>query len=456
MLVFGEYTFNGNLIAKGTQKIGETADETDFPLAQLIASQADSTLSDARPIGIVGEAVADDGIGAGHGVFGAALTSNLSAGIGVKGIAKASDTADTADAIGVQGVAISPHTGGRNIGVYAQATNNTGIALLIRSGNVQNDFASDWNLPDDAEALEFNASGHAGLLVFDTTAGNEQVRIGNAAASADFPLARLIASQADSTLSDARLVGIVGEAVADDGIGIGHGVFGAALTSNLSAGIGVKGIAKASNTADTADAIGVQGVAISPHTGGRNIGVYAQATNNTGIALLIRAGNIQNDFASDWDLPTNSEALSFDSSAQAGMLVFDTTAGAEQLRSSVGMLFDGHLSFGALTPTVLSADVDDYEPATGSSRRRIWRLEASGADRTVTGVALQSAGDTLIVVNIGSTNNVVLAHQNASSTASNRIVSPTGADLILGPDEYAYLWHDATTDRWRVLNTNGA
>jgi hypothetical protein len=49
-----------------------------------------------------------------------------------------------------------------------------------------------------------------------------------------------------------------------------------------------------------------------------------------------------------------------------------------------------------------------------------------------------------------------LAHQNASSAAENRMISPTGADLVLGQNEYAHLWHDDTTDRWRILDTNGA
>ena len=120
------------------------------------------------------------------------------------------------------------------------------------------------------------------------------------------------------------------------------------------------------------------------------------------------------------------------------------------------MLLDGHLAFGALTPSALSGDVDNYEPATGTSTRGVWRLEASGADRTVTGIVVQTSGDTLLVINIGATNNIILAHQDASSTTSNRMISPTGADLILGPDEYAFMWYDATTDRWRILDTNGA
>ncbi len=112
--------------------------------------------------------------------------------------------------------------------------------------------------------------------------------------------------------------------------------------------------------------------------------------------------------------------------------------------------------FPSASPTALAADADDYAPVTGISMRQVWRVEASGADRTVTGIAIQRTGDTQTVINIGATYNVVLSHQDAASSAANRIISPTGASLTLGPDEFAHLWHDDVTDRWRILETNGA
>ncbi|MCG8433507.1 MAG: hypothetical protein MJA83_05705 [Gammaproteobacteria bacterium] len=112
-------------------------------------------------------------------------------------------------------------------------------------------------------------------------------------------------------------------------------------------------------------------------------------------------------------------------------------------------------AFEPLTPAALGADVNDYAPATGNSMRQIWRLEASGASRTITGIAVQQSVDTQWIINVGS-NNIVLAHQNAGSTAGNRFISPTGANYTLGPDESALLWHDDVTDRWRILPGTGA
>jgi len=114
-------------------------------------------------------------------------------------------------------------------------------------------------------------------------------------------------------------------------------------------------------------------------------------------------------------------------------------------------------NYESITPSALSADVNNWSgQGTGTSLRQIVRAEASGADRTITGVDVQTTGDTAFIINIGATYNITLSHQSTSSTASNRMISPTGSDLIIGPNEYAFMWHDDTTDRWRILDTNGA
>ena len=110
-----------------------------------------------------------------------------------------------------------------------------------------------------------------------------------------------------------------------------------------------------------------------------------------------------------------------------------------------------------LSPASLTADVNDYAPATGSAMRQVWRLTTDdlGA-RNVTGIAIQQGNDTQWITNVGTVDNIVLQHQNGGSVAANRIISPTGADLTLGPDESALLWYDDTTTRWRILYHTGA
>ncbi|MGI9491224.1 MAG: hypothetical protein ACR2QF_02235, partial [Geminicoccaceae bacterium] len=114
-------------------------------------------------------------------------------------------------------------------------------------------------------------------------------------------------------------------------------------------------------------------------------------------------------------------------------------------------------AFEPLSPSTLTADVNDYAPATGTAMRQVWRVASDDLGvRTITGIAAQQSVDTQWITNIGTVDNIILAHQNAGSAAGNRIISPTGANLTLGPDESALLWHDDVTDRWRILFHTGA
>ena len=59
------------------------------------------------------------------------------------------------------------------------------------------------------------------------------------------------------------------------------------------------------------------------------------------------------------------------------------------------------------------------------------------------------AGDTVIVDNVGSSTMQVL-HQNAGSTAANRIITPSVAGQIIGAGGRIIGVYDATTSRWRI------
>ncbi len=114
----------------------------------------------------------------------------------------------------------------------------------------------------------------------------------------------------------------------------------------------------------------------------------------------------------------------------------------------------GVMAFTALSPAQFTGDVNDYEPETRNDMRQVWRIDTDG-NHTLTGIAVQQDEDTQWITYIGS-NTLILGHQDTGSAAANRIISPTGADLTLGPDESAFLWYDAVTDRWRILFTTGA
>jgi len=106
-----------------------------------------------------------------------------------------------------------------------------------------------------------------------------------------------------------------------------------------------------------------------------------------------------------------------------------------------------------LTPSAITADQNDYSPTDGFVSS-IWRL-SSDASRTITGIAAGSAttgapGQELTLINVGS-NNIVLAHQDTNSSASNRVISPSGANVTLLPNASASLMYDDTTARWRLV-----
>jgi hypothetical protein len=65
------------------------------------------------------------------------------------------------------------------------------------------------------------------------------------------------------------------------------------------------------------------------------------------------------------------------------------------------------------------------------------------------------AGEVITLINVGD-NELVLADQNTGSMPENRIITGTGADLTLIPDESATMFYDQASERWRVISTTGA
>lgn len=103
-----------------------------------------------------------------------------------------------------------------------------------------------------------------------------------------------------------------------------------------------------------------------------------------------------------------------------------------------------------VSPAQITSNQNNYT-ATGLGAADIWRASTDAA-RTLTGIdaAAFSPRQRKTLINVGSSD-LVLAHQNAGSSAANRIIVPTGLDLTLGPDDSVDLWYDPTTGRVRVL-----
>ena len=105
-----------------------------------------------------------------------------------------------------------------------------------------------------------------------------------------------------------------------------------------------------------------------------------------------------------------------------------------------------------ISPTALTASVNDYAP-TGISTARIVRLSADSAGPwTITGISAgQSTGRLLLLINVDTVDGIVIAHNSGSSSAANRIYTSTAANITLGPLESVELWYDAVDSVWRVI-----
>lgn len=105
------------------------------------------------------------------------------------------------------------------------------------------------------------------------------------------------------------------------------------------------------------------------------------------------------------------------------------------------------------SPAQITSNQNDYSTLdTDNQIVGILRLDSNSAIN-ITGLANGQEGRTLCIINVGS-NNISLTDQDASSVAANRIITGTGASIVLVPDDIAKLVYDATTARWRVTNAS--
>lgn len=177
-------------------------------------------------------------------------------------------------------------------------------------------------------------------------------------------------------------------------------------------------------------------------------GVTTNATNNT--------------FYSTWD----NRSLVVNNTGFTGYgfvyqpVVTGTQSGTETLyafTSSTGLW-----GVGTLTPAVsldinggfgnrdtanaqITSNQNDYAIGSGSSF-----LLNTDASRNITGITGGVNGKFLYIINNGSFN-IVFTHQDASSTAANRIISSTAGNLTIAPNGSITLKYDATASRWRDI-----
>lgn len=141
------------------------------------------------------------------------------------------------------------------------------------------------------------------------------------------------------------------------------------------------------------------------------------------------------------------------SSPPDGLIVYDTDIDAQCVRANGAWVTLGAASSarsGTDSPAQITSDQNNY--SIGSSR---YQRLSTNASRTITGIVATTGGDEIVIMNVGS-QNLLLANENASSTAANRILFATGAvSLTLGENKAATLVYDGTSSRWRITSTTG-
>jgi hypothetical protein len=112
----------------------------------------------------------------------------------------------------------------------------------------------------------------------------------------------------------------------------------------------------------------------------------------------------------------------------------------------------------SVTPVQITANQNNYNPGNASHR---WNL-STDASRNITGFDLDQSplllthldGQQHVVYNAGSFD-IVLKHQDAASSAENRLICSPGADITLAAGESADIEYSTTLTRWLVFKRGG-
>lgn len=225
-----------------------------------------------------------------------------------------------------------------------------------------------------------------------------------------------------------------------------HGIsaFGATLTDDADAATARATLAAAGTgvantfTAQQTFEVGASGASpvIVQQTGGTNTKRIELSHDGTDGLIYGKAGELR--------LKSTANLRLF--SANGNSILFRNSSDNATLFGVDGSGIITAKAFLITTPSQITSNQNDYNPGQSN----YYRL-SSDASRDITGwLVSQVAGQAVFsIVNVGS-QNIVLKHQSASSTAANRFICKGAADITLAADEEAAMWYDGTTLRWRI------
>ena len=96
------------------------------------------------------------------------------------------------------------------------------------------------------------------------------------------------------------------------------------------------------------------------------------------------------------------------------------------------------------TPSQITSNQNNYALPSNTDVVRL----SSDAVRTITGFEAD-AGAVVTLYNVGSFD-IRIDHEDTASLAANRVISATGSDIVIAPNDNITLVYDSTSSRWRT------
>jgi hypothetical protein len=107
---------------------------------------------------------------------------------------------------------------------------------------------------------------------------------------------------------------------------------------------------------------------------------------------------------------------------------------------------------GAISPTALSATVNDFAPALLSIMTVVRLTTDNSGPYSVTGLAGGEVGKVVLLFNMHATDTINLEHEDSGSEPENQFILPNGAQLGIPPGGGVQLWYDNSDEKWRAVS----
>lgn len=351
----------------------------------------------------------------------------------------------------VAGTVISPDEVNLNFStVYAAALNRAGGTmtgnLLFSADNTLDIGASGVTRPRDlflgrnaAIGGTLGVTGATTLAALSATTGSFSSTLGVAGVST-------LAALSATTGTFSSTLAVTGATTLSAALGGTAATFSGTVTGNLFSGSGAS-LTSIPETAITDGSLLARVGSTETISGAWTFtaGIISSSVN-ANVVINNTAATADNR---TWLLRTVGDEFRFTVCNDATSVCNDPWTVTRSGTTPTGMTISTALALSnTISPSALGGDVNDYSP-TGLAAAYLLRVSASGATRTINGLATGTAGRQLSLCNVGLTESVQIANENAGSAAANRFALSL-ASFLMPPGDCREFLYDGTSSRWRL------